>query len=301
MTSRTASCCTFLPPFLVERLGALDDADVAASGRHTATRDAELRARRAAPTATTRPAQAPAEPGAAWQSTTPTTAATCPATWCARPAEPASGTPPSTRPATGADRVAGPARRPRPLLLRRPRRGGGRERALRAGLRQRLLGRHPARLRRRRRHGLRPVHPADRRARPRALPRGHAVHRGIRLPGPVRRPQRVDLGLLRLLRQAAAPRSGRRDGRLADREGLFLPGVRAGRCGRWPTPGTAYDDPRLGKDPQVGHDGRLRPDHRRQRRGAHQLRHPQQGLPARRHRASVARRGQGPAGSGTPR
>ena len=35
---------------------------------------------------------------------------------------------------------------------------------------------------------------------------------------------------------------------------LFLPGVAAPRrCATWPRPGTAYDDPRLGKDPQPAH------------------------------------------------
>lgn len=36
-------------------------------------------------------------------------------------------------------------------------------------------------------------------------------------------------------------------------EGLFLPGVRARGLRDMATPGTAYDDPRLGRDPQVGH------------------------------------------------
>ncbi|HET8961288.1 protealysin inhibitor emfourin [Nocardioides sp.] len=36
-------------------------------------------------------------------------------------------------------------------------------------------------------------------------------------------------------------------------EGLFLPGVRARALRDMAAPGTAYDDPMLGKDPQVGH------------------------------------------------
>lgn len=36
-------------------------------------------------------------------------------------------------------------------------------------------------------------------------------------------------------------------------EGLFLPGVRARALRDMATPGTAYDDPVLGRDPQVGH------------------------------------------------
>ena len=43
-------------------------------------------------------------------------------------------------------------------------------------LRQRLLGRHPDGLRRRRRRGVPAVHPQRRRHRPRAGPRGHPVH-----------------------------------------------------------------------------------------------------------------------------
>ena len=44
-------------------------------------------------------------------------------------------------------------------------------------------------------------------------------------------------------------------------------------------PGTAYDDPRLGTDPQPGAPARLRRHDRRQRGRPHQLGHPQQGLP----------------------
>ena len=70
-------------------------------------------------------------------------------------------------------------------------------------LRQRVLGRHPDGLRRRRRPSS-AVHPQRRRHRPRADPRGHPVHRRPELPGPVRRAQRVVLRRLRRARQAAA-------------------------------------------------------------------------------------------------
>ena len=53
------------------------------------------------------------------------------------------------------------------------RRAGGAHRPLRAELRQRVLERHAAGLRRRRRQDLRPVHQAGRRARPRVHARGH--------------------------------------------------------------------------------------------------------------------------------
>ena len=64
-------------------------------------------------------------------------------------------------------------------------------------------------------------------------------------------------------------------------EGIFLPSVQGGRCARWRTPGTAYDDPRLGKDPQVASmDDYV--DTADDNGGVHtQLRHPQQGVPPR--------------------
>ena len=109
---------------------------------------------------------------------------------------------------------------------------------------------------------------------------------GLRLPGPVRarstsRSATSSRACLkqRLLGQDAGA------GRLADRRGA-VPARRAGarRCATWPTPGTAYDDPRAGQGPAGRPHGRLRRDHRRQRRGAPQLRHPQPRLPAGRHR-----------------
>ena len=178
-------------------------------------------------------------------------------------------------------RVVGALRRPRPSVVRRQGRDGGGHRALRAGLRQRLLGRQPAGLRRRGRPRLRPVHQAHRRAGPRAVPRRHAVHRRPHLPGPVGRHERVDLGRLRRLHQAALPRPGRGRRRLA-RGGGHLPArhqrsrpaVDVG-----PRDGVRRPADRQGPPGRV--DGRLRRDDRRQRRRAPQQRHPQPGLRAR--------------------
>ena len=84
----------------------------------------------------------------------------------------------------------------------------------------------------------------------------HAVTEHTAGPGvlrAVRCAQRVDVRRVRVLPQAAAARPGRGGRRLADRRGdLPARDQRAGACGRWPSPGTAYDDPVLGKDPQVG-------------------------------------------------
>ncbi len=121
----------------------------------------------------------------------------------------------------------------RARLLRRRRRTSGGDRPLRTQLRQRVLGRPAAGLRRRRRPGVHAVHQADRRPGARVHPRRHRADRRTGLPGPVRRAQRVDVGRVRLLPQAAAARSERRGGRLVDRRGDLHP-VRAG-------PGAALD------------------------------------------------------------
>ena len=64
--------------------------------------------------------------------------------------------------------------------------------------------------------------------------------------------------------------------------GLLAPRVTGAALRSMKAPGTAYDDDVLGKDPQPGDDGRLRPHGPRQRRRPHQLRHPQpRVLPAR--------------------
>ncbi|CAA9330410.1 MAG: putative metalloprotease, partial [uncultured Nocardioidaceae bacterium] len=104
-------------------------------------------------------------------------------------------------------------------LLRRPGNAGQRDGALRHGLRQRLLGRHPAGLRRRGRARLRAVHQAGRRAGARAHPCRDRAHRGAALPGSVGGAQRVDVRRLRLDAQAAPAGPERRGGRLAHRCG----------------------------------------------------------------------------------
>ena len=81
----------------------------------------------------------------------------------------------------------------------------------------------------------------------------HRAHGRPHLPGPVRRAQRVGRRRLRLLPQAAAPRPGRRRGRLADRAGHLHAPVQARALRDMAAPGTAYDDPEIGADPQVGH------------------------------------------------
>ena len=161
--------------------------------------------------------------------------------------------------------------------------GDGRHRGgdgpLRPGLRQRVLGRHPAGLRRRRRRALRALHRAGRRAGPRARPRPDPVHRRARLLPPARGPQRVDVRRRGVLREAASARRGRRRRRLADRGGhLRRRGAGRGAAlhGR---AGNGVRRPPAGARPAAGAHGRLRRDHRRQRRGPHQLRHPEQGLP----------------------
>ena len=61
--------------------------------------------------------------------------------------------------------------------------------------------------------------------------------------------------------------------------GLFLPGINGAALRSMSAPGTAYDDPALGKDPQPARHVRLHRDHRRQRWCPPQLRHPQPRLP----------------------
>ncbi len=61
-------------------------------------------------------------------------------------------------------------------------------------------------------------------------------------------------------------------------EGLFTGNVNGVGIRSMKAPGTAYDDPVLGRDPQPGHMRDFRADQRRQRWRAHQFRHPQPGL-----------------------
>ncbi len=62
--------------------------------------------------------------------------------------------------------------------------------------------------------------------------------------------------------------------------GLLAPRVTGKALRSMKEPGTAYDDDVLGKDPQPGDDGRLRPHRPGQRRRAHQLRYPQPRVPS---------------------
>ena len=133
--------CHFIPEYLLDTLAGASDPRLPRAGVGRWSSTPSSRAGRRGP-------QSP--PGPRGRSTTRRTARRCPASWCARPASPRSATSPSTR-----RRPGSPSRwRSSPTtagLLRRPgrdRRGDG---ALRAGLRQRLLGRHPAGVRRRRR------------------------------------------------------------------------------------------------------------------------------------------------------
>ena len=83
-------------------------------------------------------------------------------------------------------------------------------------------------------------------------------------------------------------------------EGIFLPGINGQALRSMAEPGTAYDDPLDRQGPPGRVDGGLRGHHRRQRRRAHQQRHPQPRLRARRPGDRRARPGAAPAGSGTP-
>ena len=67
-------------------------------------------------------------------------------------------------------------------------------------------------------------------------------------------------------------------------EGIFVAGINARALRDMAAPGTAYDDPTLGADPQVGHMDDFIVTVRGQRRRPPQLRHPQPRLPARGHR-----------------
>ena len=90
-------------------------------------------------------------------------------------------------------------------------------------------------------------------------------------------------------------------GGLADRCGGLDAGVKGDALRSMKAPGTAYDDPIVGKDPQPGAHGRLRRHHRGQRRRAHQLRDPEPRLLSGRDHARRVRLGEAPAGSGTRR
>ena len=135
---------------------------------------------------------------------------------------------------------------------------------------------------------------------------GHGVtedEAGLVVPVPARRPERIDVRRVRVARRSSQRRNQTAHaGRLADRrravharacKGVALRSMKA--------PGTAYDDPVLGKDPQPAHMERLRPNLRGQRRSAHQFRDPQSARSTSRPRGSAGTRGRKPAASGTRR
>ena len=207
--------CTFVPPYLLDHLASAAGGSAAAtSGRSTLLVDRRLRGRRDQPApAPLAPPSLRAEAEAAPRRVVHT----------AGGSESLPGTPVRSDedPATGDAAVdeafdllragVGPLRRGlRPRLGRRARQHADGHRPLRPGLRQRLLGRQPAGLRRRRRRDLRPLHQADGRDGARVHPRGHPVHRGPHLPGPVRSAQRERQRRLRLADQAARAGPGRR-------------------------------------------------------------------------------------------
>ena len=181
-----------------------------------------------------------------------------------------------------------------PRLDRRPGHAAARLGPLRLRVRQRVLGRRADGVRRR--QDVRPLHQVARRDRPRAHPRRDRARGGPAVPQPVRRAQRVGLRRLRQPRQAVQARPGRRPGRLADR--------RRPRQARLPGQGAALDGRarhRLGRRQPARAHGRLRADDERQRRRAHQLGHPEQGLRRARRWRWAGRRGRRPGASGTRR
>ena len=258
--------CHFIPGYLLEHLAQTSDEAVAECGRRTAVIDERVRSR---------PAAAPQATGTAWEVHDAENGSALPGRLVRSAGEPDVGDVDRRRGSHGDHGVARALQRLRPRLLRRPGGDSRRDGALRAGLRQRVLGRHPAGVRRRGRPGLRAVHQADRRPGPRAVPRGHPVHRRSGLRRSVRGAERVDVGRLRLVHQAALPRPGRcvrglagRGGDLPARHQRSCPAldVRPRHCLRRPAD-------RQGPAGRV--DGGLRGDHGRQRRRAPEQRDPQ--------------------------
>ena len=88
---------------------------------------------------------------------------------------------------------------------------------------------------------------------PRADARADRAHGRAGLRGPVGCAQRVGLRRVRRVPRAAAARAERRRGGLADRVGPVPAGVQARGLRDMAAPGTAYDDPVLGRDPQPAH------------------------------------------------
>ncbi len=166
----------------------------------------------------------------------------------------------------------------------------------RVQLQQRVLERHPDGVRRRRRHPVRELHRRSRRDGPRTHPRGDRAELRPGVPPSARCPERVDVRRLRFPGQAAHGLPDDRPGRLADRSRhprTVDPGGGAAlHAGT--RHGVRRPDARQG--PAAGPHGRLRRHHRGQRRGAHQLGHPEPGVLPLRHRAGRLRLGAGRAG-----
>ena len=188
----------------------------------------------------------------------------------------------------------------RPPLDRRRRPAAGRHRPLRRELQQRLLERRADGVRRRRRRDLPRLHHPGRRHRPRADPRRHAVHGEPRptsaSPGALNESMSDVFGSL--IKQYTLGQTAAEADWLIG-AGLLAPRVTGIALRSMKEPGTAYDDDVLGKDPQPGDDGRLRPHRPRQRRRPHQLRHPQPRLLPASPPPSAATPGSGRARSGT--
>ena len=88
---------------------------------------------------------------------------------------------------------------------------------------------------------------------PRVHPRGHRAHRRAGLPRPA---GALNESVSDVFAPASSSGCSARTRREADwliGEGIFVPGVEARALRDMAAPGTAYDDPALGEDPQPGH------------------------------------------------
>ncbi len=89
--------------------------------------------------------------------------------------------------------------------------------------------------------------------RPRAGARRHRVHGRTGVSQGAGRAERVDVRRLRLAGQAMGPQGDSRPGRLADRRGNFHAEIEADALRSMKAPGTAYNNPQFGRDPQPDH------------------------------------------------
>ena len=187
----------------------------------------------------------------------------------------------------------------RPQLDRRRRPAARRDRPLRREVRQRLLGRRADGVRRRRRRAVPRLHHPGRRHRPRADPRRHQYTANLEYRG--------QSGALNesisdvfgsLVKQYALGQTAAEADWLIG-AGLLAPERQRRRPALDEGPGHRVRRRRPRQGPAARDDGRLRQDRQRQRRRAHQLRHPQPRLlPGRRPR-SAGTPGSGPGRSGT--